>query len=124
MNRQDSPLTAVHRSIYINREVGKINRLLQPTRSLYSTLAETLDVCVGFVLLGYLLVRGCAGGKGGKGGGDEGGDGGGVQPGANTPYLLHVSGHITATSSVRASPAHSIVFPNSLPPCSNGVGNK
>ena len=64
----------------------------------------------------------CVGGV--EGGGVEGGDGGGVQPGANTSYSPHVSGHITATSSVRASPAHSIVFPNSLPPCSNGVGNK
>ena len=36
-------------------------------------------------------------GGGVEGGGVEGGDGGGVQPGANTSYSPHVSGHITAT---------------------------
>ena len=46
---------ATHCTIYINREAGKINRLLQPTRSLYSTLAETLDV--GFSYSYVQLVR-------------------------------------------------------------------
>ena len=35
------------------------------------------------------------GGMEGGAGGSSGGGGGGAQPGANTPYALHVSGHIS-----------------------------
>ena len=46
-------------------------------------------------------------------GGCEGGDAGGVHPGANTPYAPHVSGHITATWSLEATPVGSV---NTKPP--------
>ena len=56
------------------------------------------------------------GGEGGGGnggcGGCRGGDDGGAQPGANTPYVLHVSGHITAIRSLEASPSGGV---NSIP---------
>ena len=59
--------------------------------------------------------EGC-GGNGGCGG-CEGGDEGGVQPGANTPYAPHVSGHITAIRSLEATPSGGV---NSVPPaCAN-----
>ena len=45
------------------------------------------------------------GGRGGEGGdGGKPGDGGGAQPGANTPCVLHASGHIAANGSVKDRP--------------------
>ena len=57
-------------------------------------------------------------GSGGEGGGGESGGGGGgggegAQPGVNTPYAPHVSGHSTATWSLEVSPVGSM---NSIPP--------